>query len=137
MQPSLLSSALSSILGMNIFTRFEEGGFTGMILILSCLILVVFFSVRAFLYLRGDSGKFNKFLKLTNQIALLALVISIANSLFGLISAFDALEASGGAEPEIISGGLKVTLLSPLFGFIVLILGRLSTFILTWLSKAE
>ncbi|MFC3881882.1 hypothetical protein ACFOSV_16925 [Algoriphagus namhaensis] len=137
MYTDLTMNTISSVLGMNIFARFEEGGFMGMTMIFICLILAVFFSIRAFSYLKKDIGKFNKFLKLTNQIALLALVISVANSLFGLISAFDALEATGGAEPAIIAGGVKITLLSPLFGFIVLILGRLSTFILTWLSEAE
>ena len=75
--------------------------------------------------------------KLINQIVLLALVISFANSLFGLISAFDALEASGGAEPAIVAGGLKITLLSPTFGLLVFILGHVATFTLSWMRNAE
>jgi ethanolamine transporter EutH len=118
--------------------RFAEGGSAGMTLILICLLLAIFFGYRSFTYLKKDESNFQKFLKMTNQIVLLGLVISFANSLLGLITAFDAIEATGGdVEPAIIAGGLKVALLSPLFGLCTFIIGRVITFSLTWLSKAE
>lgn len=121
-----------------IINRFEEGGSTGMTLIMICLILAFFFGFRSYTCLKKDESNFRKFLKLTNQIVLLALVISFANSLLGLITAFDAIEATGGdVDPAIIAGGLKVALLSPLFGLCTFIIGRVITFSLTWLSKAE
>lgn len=122
----------------NVFVeRFVEGGLSGMTLILVCLILAVFFTWKAFSHLKSETGQFLKYKKLINQIVLLALVISFANSLFGLISAFDALEASGGAEPAIVAGGLKITLLSPTFGLLVFILGHVATFTLSWMRNAE
>lgn len=122
----------------NVLTdRFVEGGLGGMTLILICMILAVFFTFKAFSNLKSESAQFLKYKKLINQIVLLALVISFANSLLGLISAFDALEASGGAEPAIIAGGLKITLLSPTFGLLVFILGHVSTFTLSWMRNSE
>lgn len=117
--------------------RFEEGGFLGMMLILGCLLLAIFFTVKAFSKLNADTPTFLKYKKLVNQVVLLGLVISFLNSLLGLIQAFDALEATGGADPAIVAGGLKVTLLSPLFGLLVFVLGYTATFILSWMRKAD
>jgi magnesium-transporting ATPase (P-type) len=117
--------------------RFVEGGLSGMILILLCLLLAAFFSYKAFANLNGEQAKFLKYKKLINQVVLLGLVISFANSLMGLIQGFDALEASGGAESAILAGGLKITLLSPLFGLIVFILGYTATFVLSWMREAN
>lgn len=117
--------------------RFEEGGFLGMMLILGCLLLAIFFTVKAFSKLNADAPTFLKYKKLVNQVVLLGLVISFLNSLLGLIQAFDSLEATGGADPAIVAGGLKVTLLSPLFGLLVFVLGYTATFILSWMRKTD
>ncbi|WP_075352203.1 MotA/TolQ/ExbB proton channel family protein [Algoriphagus marinus] len=134
---------LTTILGQNmvflnvITDRFQESGFLGMTLVFLCLLLAIFFTVKAFSKLNADTPTFLKYKKLVNQIVLLGLVISFLNSLLGLIQAFDALEATGGADPAIVAGGLKVTLLSPLFGLLVFVLGYTATFILSWMRKAE
>ena len=46
-----------------------------------------------------------------------------------------ARKATGGGEPALVAGGIKITLLSPIFGGFVFIAGRIVTFILTWLSQ--
>ena len=117
--------------------RFQEGGIYGMLLVLTCLLLAVFFTVKAFANLQNGADIFLKYKKLINQIVLLGLVISFLNSLLGLIQAFDALEASGGADPAIIAGGLKITLISPLFGLFVFVLGYTATFVLSWMRSAD
>ncbi|MDR7130604.1 hypothetical protein J2X69_002960 [Algoriphagus sp. 4150] len=117
--------------------RFVEGGLNGMLLILASLLLAIFFTVKAFASLKRDAATFLKYKKMINQVVLLGLVISFANSLFGLIQGFDALEASGAADPGIIAGGLKITLLSPLFGLLVFILGHTATFVLSWMRNAD
>ena len=53
----------------------------------------------------------------------------------GLISAFDILEATGEAQPGIIAGGLKVALLSPLFGLLTFSVSKLSILILRIIQK--
>lgn len=125
------------VLSNVLIERFVEGGMTGMTLILICLLLAVFFAFKAFTNLNGKAATFLKYKKLINQVVLLGLVISIVNSLMGLIQGFDSLEATGGADPAILAGGLKITLLSPLFGLTVFIIGYSATFILTWMRKAE
>ncbi|WP_296705795.1 MotA/TolQ/ExbB proton channel family protein [Algoriphagus sp.] len=117
--------------------RFQEGGFLGMMLILCCFLLAIFFTIKAFTAINSDTPTFLKYKKLVNQVVLLGLVISFLNSLLGLIQAFDSLEATGGADPAIVAGGLKVTLLSPLFGLFVFIFGYTATFILSWIRKVD
>ena len=57
------------------------------------------------------------------------------SAFIGLISAFDVLEASGGAEPAIIAGGLKIALLSPLFGLFTFSVSKLAILILRVIQK--
>ena len=133
--PTILTQKL--ILSNVMVDRFHEGGFLGMSLILLCLVLAAFFAIKAFSSLKADFPVFEKYRKLINQVVLIALVISFLNSLLGLIQAFDSLEATGGGDPAIVAGGLKVTLLSPLFGLLVFVLGYSTTFILSWMRKAE
>ena len=57
------------------------------------------------------------------------------SAFLGLITAFDALEASGAAEPAIIAGGLKVALLSPLFGLFTFSVSKLATLTLRIIQK--
>ncbi|WP_425639610.1 hypothetical protein ACPUEN_08245 [Algoriphagus yeomjeoni] len=125
------------VLSNVLIERFVEGGLTGMLLVLACLLLAIFFAFKAFANLKGDESTFLKYKKLVNQVVLLGLVISFANSLMGLIQGFDTLEATGGADPAILAGGLKITLLSPLFGLFVFILGYFTTLILSWIRKAD
>ncbi|UZD22789.1 MotA/TolQ/ExbB proton channel family protein [Algoriphagus halophytocola] len=125
------------VLSNVIIDRFQEGGLLGMTLVLICLLLAVVLAFKAFSNLHADLATFLKYKKLVNQVVLLGLVISFLNSLLGLIQAFDSLEATGGGDPAIIAGGLKVTLLSPLFGLFVFVLGYSATFVLSWMRRAE
>ncbi|WP_200977661.1 hypothetical protein [Echinicola sp. 20G] len=135
---NLITTILGQTMGFFIFDRFVEGGVGGMTMILACLTLAIFFTFKAFTHLKSEASLFLKYKRLINQAVLLGLVISFANSILGLIQGFDALEATGGAaDPAIIAGGLKIFLLSPLFGLIVFTIGYSITFVLSWMRKAE
>ena len=56
----------------------------------------------------------------------LGLALGVMGSFIGLITAFDALEATGAAEPSILAGGLKVALLSTLFGLFTFSVSKLA-----------
>ncbi len=129
------SSPLATVLV--IIDRFIEGGPVGMTLVLICLILALIFIVMASRQLSKDQVAFEKYKSLAKQAALLGMVIGLFNSILGLILAFDALEAVGDADPSLVAGGLKVALLSPLFGFLTFIIGRAGTFILDWMNKEQ
>lgn len=115
--------------------RIQEGGTFPMTLILICFALMIFLIVRAAAQLKASHLAFKKAIGLVNQIALLALVIGVFNQLVGLIQVFDAFEAVGDISPSLLAGGLKLTFLPGVFGGFVFFIGRLSTFILSWLRK--
>ncbi|MAZ28624.1 MAG: hypothetical protein CL868_16305 [Cytophagaceae bacterium] len=115
--------------------RIQEGGPFAMSTIIFCFIIMIALSVVAFINLKKNPARTAKYKMLINQIVLLALVIGLFNSILGLIQAFDSIEATGGGEPALVAGGIKITLLSPIFGGFVFIAGRIVTFILTWLSQ--
>jgi len=117
--------------------RIQEGGTFAMSLIVICFLIMLFLIVRAFLKLKAPSSVFNKLIKLINQIALIALVVGLFNQWLGLIHVFDAFESLNAIDPQVFAGGLKITLLSPIFGGFVFIIGRIMTFVLTWIRREE
>lgn len=123
------------ILGTTLFNRFLEGGALFMSIILICLLLSIFFTVKSVFNIKTNIETSKKMLKLISVSGSLGLAIGVMGAFIGLITAFDVIEASGGAEPTIIAGGLKVALLSPLFGLFTFSVSRISILILRIILK--
>ena len=128
-------TTISVILGVILFDRFLEGGVLFMSLILICLLMSIFFTVKSILKIKTDKEASKKTLKHINDSGTLGLALGVTGAFIGLISAFDVLEASGGAEPAIIAGGLKVALLSPLFGLLTFSFSKLAILVLRIIQK--
>ena len=126
---------ITAVLGLTLFDRFLEGGALFMSLILICLLMSIFFTVKSILKIKTDKEVSKKILKHISDSGTLGLALGVMGAFLGLISAFDVLEASGGAEPAIIAGGLKVALLSPLFGLITFSVSKLAILILRIIQK--
>ena len=120
-----------------LYARIQEGGPFQMSLIIFLFLLMIFFIVRAGMKLKTSPHVFKKAISLVNQVALLALVIGLFSQLIGLIQVFDAFEAIGDIEPALFAGGLKLTLLPPIFGGFTFIVGRSATFIMNWTRNEE
>ncbi|RMA57286.1 MotA/TolQ/ExbB proton channel family protein [Ulvibacter antarcticus] len=116
-------------------SRFMEGGPIMMSLILICLLLALFFLVKGFLSLKNDLGKSRKMTTLASDVSLLGLVIGFLGSIFGMISAFDSIEAIGEISTPMLAAGLKVSFLTTVFGCITFILPRIGILILRALQK--
>ena len=130
-----IMAIIIGILGTTLFNRFLEGGALFMSLILICLLLSIFFTVKSVFNIKINIETSKKMLKLISVSGSLSLAIGVMGAFIGLITAFDVVEASGGAEPAIIAGGLKVALLSPLFGLFTFSVSRLSILILRIILK--
>ena len=109
----------------------NDGGPTFTYPTLLLLIITIGLLIKAFI--KGDADGNNK--KLIGHIGLFALVWGFLGQLIGLIGAFDSVQAAGDVAPSVLAGGLKVALLSPTFGMIVFLIGRLGIIILTALKK--
>jgi len=77
----------------------------------------------------------DKTLSLISSITLFALVWGFLGSIIGMIGAFDAIEGGMDVSTGMMAGGIKISLLSPVFGTFVFLVGRLGIIILTWLKK--
>ena len=130
-----IMAIIIGILGTTLFNRFLEGGALFMSLILICLLLSKYFTVKSVFNIKTNIEVSKKMLKLISVSGSLGLAIGVMGAFIGLITAFDVLEASGGAAPGIIAGGLKVALLSPLFGLFTFSVSRLSILILRIILK--
>ena len=130
-----MMTLITTILGITLFDRFLEGGALFMSLILICLLMSIFFTVKSILKIKTDKEVSKKILKHISDSGTLGLALGVMSAFLGLISAFDILEASGAAEPAIIAGGLKVALLSPLFGLFTFSVSKLAILILRIIQK--
>ena len=65
----------------------------------------------------------------------LGLALGVMGAFLGLIAGFDALEASGQGDQATIAGGLKIALLSPLFGIFTYSISRLAILVLRIIQK--
>ena len=128
-------TTISAILEVTLFDRFLEGGALFMSLILICLLMSIFFTVKSILKIKTDKEVSKKILIHISDSGTLGLALGVMGAFLGLISAFDVLEASGAAEPAIIAGGVKVALLSPLFGLLTFSFSKLAILILRIIQK--
>ncbi len=126
---------ITGLIGTTLFNRFLEGGALFMSLILICLLLSIYFMVKSFLTLNTNKETSKRMLKHIGDSGTLGLALGVLGALIGLITAFDIIEATGGAAPSIIAGGLKVAILSPLFGLFTFSLAKLSILVLRLIQK--
>ncbi len=136
----VLSTSLSPkllVVSNPLVDRFNEGGVFFMSLILICFLFSVFFIVKGIISNKTNNALSKKMLKLGIDSSLLGLVIGFFASVIGLITAFDTIEAMGDADPAVFAGGLKVSLLTAVFGLFTFAISRLGVLILRWLQKED
>ena len=130
-----IMAIITGLIGTTLFNRFMEGGALFMSLVLVCLLLSIYFLVKSLLNIKTNIEISKKMLKHISDSGTLGLALGVTGAFIGLISAFDVLEATGEANPSIIAGGLKVALLSPLFGLFTFSVSKLAILILRIIQK--
>ncbi len=121
----------------NIFLqRFAEGG-VFMYFVLICLLLSIFFIVRAFIARKADDEKSKKMIGLAADAGLLALVFGCLGSVLGIITLFDMLEAVGEPKPYLVAAGIKVSLLTITFGLLSFVMSRIGILVYKWSLQSE
>lgn len=113
------------------FDRLNEGGPLFMYTTLILLLVMIALLIRAFV--KPDTRK--KTIKIVSSISLFVLVWGFLGQMLGFISAFDAIQAAGDISPSMLAGGIKVAILSPLFGMIAFLIARIGIIILMLIQK--
>jgi len=99
----------------------------GILTLILLSLLVVF--VRS-ITKRGDEKQLNLSLQWLKSIGTLGLVVGILGQLIGLFSAFSTIEAGMEISPAILAGGLKVSMITTLYGLLIYIIHLLCSMIL-------
>ena len=117
----LVLQSIRPLIGNPFITRLDEGGPLFMYTTLTLLIVIIALLIRGFV----KPTTRNKTITLVSSISLFVLVWGFLGQMIGLITAFDAIEAAGDISPSMVAGGLKVAILSPLFGMVVFLIARI------------
>ena len=113
----------------------QGGPFIYVILLL--LLLALFFIIRAFILMNKDKAQSQKMIGLANDAGILSLVIGCFASVYALIDLFDMVESIGETRPDLFSAGLKVAMLTIIFGLFTLIIARIGILAYRWTLKPE
>ena len=131
-----IMAILTGMIGTSLFNRFLDGGALFMSLILICLLVSIYFIVKSILKIKSNVENSKKMLKHIGDCGTLALALGILGAFLGLIAAFDAIE---GGQVEVsavvMAGGLKIALLSPLFGLFTYSVSRVAILVLRIIQK--
>lgn len=127
----LALQTIKPLVGNPFFARLNEGGPLFMYTTLFLLIVILALLIRGFVKPTTQ----DKTITLVSSISLFALVWGFLGQMIGLITAFDTIEAVGDISPAVLAGGLKIAILSPLFGMIVFLIARIGIIILNILKK--
>jgi hypothetical protein len=119
------------LMGNPFFDRLNEGGPLFMYTTFILLIVIIALLIRSFV----KPATRDKTITLISSISLFVLVWGFLGQMIGLITAFDTIEAAGDVSPAVLAGGLKVAILSPLFGMFVFLIARVGIIILNLLKK--
>ncbi|HKJ06330.1 MAG TPA: MotA/TolQ/ExbB proton channel family protein [Flavobacteriaceae bacterium] len=122
---------IKPLVGNPFFTRLNEGGPLFMYTTLFILLLILALLIRGFV----KPSTREKTITLVSSFSLFVLVWGFLGQMIGLIEAFDAIEAAGDISPSMLAGGLKIAILSPLFGMFVFLIARVGIIILNILKK--
>jgi hypothetical protein len=114
-----------------LIAKMNDGGpvFTYTILFAFIVIIVLF--VRAMVLKSANS----KTIEIIKQISWFAVAWGFLGRVFGLILIFDKIQAAGDIAPSMMAEGLKMALVSPLFGILVFALARLAILVLISIQK--
>ena len=106
------------------------------------ILLVIVLAVTVYFSLSIVSGKatakknFSHQLTYLKSLGLFTMITGILGQLIGLMMAFTAIEAAADISPAIMAGGLKVSMITTLYGILINLLSILIWFLLDlWYHK--
>lgn len=107
------------------------GGIYFMLPIYLMWIAVIFFSVKFLLNYFSANKDFKKLSKQNSLIIFIgsfAFLFGLLGQIIGLYEALQAIQAAGDISPALMAGGLRVSLLAPLYGFVLFLISGIIWF---------
>ena len=100
------------------FNLFSQGSpiFMGILTLTLLALLAVFVTSMKH---KGDEKQLNQSIEWLKSIGTFGLVLGIFGQLLGLFSAFSVMQTVEGVSPAILAGGLKISLITTLYGVLI------------------
>jgi flagellar motor component MotA len=111
--------------------KFIDGGLVFTVPIFMLLLVIIGLIFGSFL----KKENHEKVVSLLVHLGWFAVAWGFLGRTFGLIHAFDQVEAAGELTPHLLASGLKMALVDPLFGIFVFIIARLGIILLIAMKK--
>ncbi|NBC64295.1 MAG: hypothetical protein GVY07_01360 [Bacteroidetes bacterium] len=118
------------------FDLFYMGGPLFMGLLTIILVALIATAVYSFVKINRD-GSSPKSVSLVKEIGIFGFVFGIFGQFLGLYQAFTAIEAAGDVSPALLAGGLKVSMITTLYGMIIFVIAWLLYFGLKLKQRLE
>lgn len=115
-----------------VFRKMQEGGVYFMYPALVILIVIIILIFMGFLNLKRDDPKT---ISLISSIGLFALIWGVFGQLLGLFQALNYIQIAGEIPTTVLAGGIKVSMISTIFGAFIFLISRIGIITLTWLKK--
>lgn len=106
---------------MNFFDLFYQGGTQFMTIITIWGIAMLVFAIQKIVHYFVQKKYTKSGLSLILLFGSLAIVSGFLGQAIGLIMAFNAIEVAGDISPRLVAGGLKVSMIAPLYGTVTFI----------------
>ncbi len=106
-------------------------------------LLVILLAISVYFFLRIMSGKaagqdnFAHKLTYVKSVGLFIMITGILGQLIGLLEAFKAIERVGDISPAMLAGGLKVSMITTLYGILIYLFSILIWFLLDLLHHKK
>lgn len=93
------------------------------------IILIAAVAVAVFVFVQAGRESGNRISStLVKEIGIFGLVVGILGQFIGLYQAFIAIEQMGSVSPALLAGGLKVSMITTLYGMIIFVIAWLLYF---------
>lgn len=123
------------------FNLFKMGGPLFMGILTAILFILLLFSAFNFiLIVRKDFKDINESRKrigYIKSIGLFGLVTGVFGQMIGLYSAFSAIEKAPDVSPAMMMGGLKVSMLTTLYGMLIFLISYLLWIVIDYLASKQ
>lgn len=106
---------------MTLAEAFRIGGIQFMIFISIMGIGMIFYSVKNLIEILVKKNYQGKGVNYIIMFGSLAFIIGILAQAIGMFGAFEAIQMAGDISPGLIAGGLRVSMIAPLYGLILFI----------------
>lgn len=113
---------------------FYEGGPLFMGILTLVFFALVIQTVKTFIQ-SNQKVRFDKNCSLIRGIGLFGLIFGILGQLIGLYEAFDAIQQIGDISPALVAGGLKISLITTLYGFVIFLIAQLIWLVFQYTKK--